>query len=503
MGVLDLPLSFDEAERMRLPTFVKICLMIAGLLASYQTSAHAQFGSNPLANFKVEVIGSPGAMLFDFDALSEYATPPFLLRIAAKSMFDQIRLLDVRPRAEYDAGHVPKAVWVDEKKAREIAARPGGLSDVEAWVEWSKPLGLTPDTIVLVMDGNRQLEAARVWWLLRYLGVEHAGLIDGNFGLWEIQRRPITRDVPDIAPNPFPVDFAAPRLATRADMLTSLRDRSAKIIDARSLEEWLGQNYTAKRGGHMPGACRLEWLDFVDKYGRFPGKKKVEAKLAAAGMTPGEPVITHCQSGGRASVDAFVFEALGYPTRNYYLSWADWGNADDTPITTDEAPPTQLVVPVAVTPREQPTPEPVQIAVTPDPVPNPTQPNPQPPVKPFTAEYYYKCHWGRSDEFLALFQRNHLPILRERIKQGDILKVSMTKPRIHENESGRWDYRVTIEFRDAASAFDPAADQAIKERLFPDQIQYRKEEQRRFEILDAHWDLPIDAVDLDIPVIAP
>ncbi len=225
----------------------------------------------------------------------------------------------------------------------------------------------------------------------------------------------------------------------------------------------------------MPTACRLEWSTFVDKDGRFLSIPKLKAMIGAAGVKPGEPVITHCQGGGRASVDAFVFELLGYPTRNFYLGWSDWGNADETPIVQDEP----------AGPSSKPAEE------------------PRPAGKPFTAEYYYKCHWGRSDEFLALFQQNHLPILRERMKQGDILKVSMTKPRIHENEFGRWDYRVTIEFRDAAAAFDPPSDEAIKVRLFPDQKDYRLAEQRRFELLDAHWDLPIDAVDLDKPVTAP
>ena len=54
-------------------------------------------------------------------------------------------------------------------------------------------------------------------------------------------------------------------------------------------------------------------------------------------MKPGESVITHCQSGGRASVDAFVFERLGFPTRNYYLGWSDWGNVEDTPVETGPA----------------------------------------------------------------------------------------------------------------------------------------------------------------------
>ncbi len=494
---------------MRLNRATAICLL--GTILAYAPTVAAQVTistSNPtfindlLKSLETDFQRS-GAKIVELEDLNNFVRPPLILKLIDGSMYDKFRVLDPRPKADYDAGHIPKAVWVDLKAAQTIAARPDGLTDVDAWSEWSEPLGLTPDMAVAIIDGDRQLDAARVWWLLRYIGVSNVSLANGNLELWKIQQRPVTRDVPNVPPNPYPIDFQTGRLATRADVLRALEFADARIVDARSLEEWTGQNVRAKRGGHMPTACRLEWLEFVDKYGRFLSPEKIKAKLATAGVKPGEPVITHCQSGGRASVDAFVFEALGYPTRNYYLSWADWGNADDTPITTDEAPPAQLAVPVAVTPREQPAPEPVQIAVAPDPAPNPAQPNPQPAAKPFTAEYYYKCHWGRSDEFLALFQRNHLPILRERIKQGDILKVSMSKPRIHENESGRWDYRVTIEFRDAASAFDPAADQAIKERLFPNQIQYRKDEQSRFEILDAHWDLPTDAVDLDMPVIVP
>jgi thiosulfate/3-mercaptopyruvate sulfurtransferase len=82
----------------------------------------------------------------------------------------------------------------------------------------------------------------------------------------------------------------------------------------------------------MPAACHLEWNNLVGKDGRFLPEPDLRAKLEKAGVRPGEPVITHCQGGGRASVNAFVLERLGYPTRNYYESWADWGNAEDTPV---------------------------------------------------------------------------------------------------------------------------------------------------------------------------
>ena len=104
---------------------------------------------------------------------------------------------------------------------------------------------------------------------------------------------------------------------------------------------------------------------------------------------------------------------------------------------------------------------------------------------------------GHAEEFLALFKKNHYPVLKKQIEIGRILKVTMTAPRFHATEDGRWDYRVTIVFKNAATANDNFDSAPLIRQLYPDQDTYRKEEQRRFEILDAHWDLPIKDVDLD------
>jgi hypothetical protein len=117
--------------------------------------------------------------------------------------------------------------------------------------------------------------------------------------------------------------------------------------------------------------------------------------------------------------------------------------------------------------------------------------------QPFAIEYYYKTKWGHAEEFLALFKKNHYPVLKKEIELGRMLKVSMTVPRYHTTEDGRWDYRVTIVFKNAAIANDNFDNSALIKQLFPDQETYKKEEQRRFEILDAHWDLPIKDADLD------
>jgi hypothetical protein len=112
--------------------------------------------------------------------------------------------------------------------------------------------------------------------------------------------------------------------------------------------------------------------------------------------------------------------------------------------------------------------------------------------QPYAVEYYYKCQWGHQQEFLELFLKNHYPLLKKVESTGRILSVKVETPAYHTTEDGRWDYRVTIRFKDstAATTSNPDEDAFIKE-LWPDQEKYQKEEQQRFEILLAHWDLPV------------
>lgn len=119
------------------------------------------------------------------------------------------------------------------------------------------------------------------------------------------------------------------------------------------------------------------------------------------------------------------------------------------------------------------------------------------PEQPYVVEYYYKPRWGYADEFLRLFKKNHYPVLKKLLETGRILRVTAVRPRYHATEEGRWDFRVTIVWKNFAAQQDPAAEQAIIKQLFPDQETFHREEQRRFEILLAHWDVPIRAEDLE------
>jgi len=112
--------------------------------------------------------------------------------------------------------------------------------------------------------------------------------------------------------------------------------------------------------------------------------------------------------------------------------------------------------------------------------------------QPYTAEYYYKCQWGHQAEFLQLFLKNHFPLLQKVQSTGRILSLKIETPAFHTTEDGRWDYRVTIRYKNATVANTANPDEeAFKKELWPDQATYTKEEQRRFEILIAHWDLPV------------
>jgi hypothetical protein len=115
--------------------------------------------------------------------------------------------------------------------------------------------------------------------------------------------------------------------------------------------------------------------------------------------------------------------------------------------------------------------------------------------QPYTIEYYYKCQWGHQQEFLQLFLKNHYPLLKKIQSTGRMLSVKIDSPAYHTPEDGRWDYRVTIRFKNStvATTTNPDEEAFIKE-LWPDQETYKKEEQRRFEILLAHWDLPVTEI---------
>jgi hypothetical protein len=119
------------------------------------------------------------------------------------------------------------------------------------------------------------------------------------------------------------------------------------------------------------------------------------------------------------------------------------------------------------------------------------------PDEPFVLENYYKARWGYADEFIALYKKNHYPLLKKAIEKGDILSIKVEKPRLHDSEETRWDFRVTLVFKNAQAAYDPNLTEPYKKGLYPDLEKLKKDEQHRFEILLAHWDVAVTTEELD------
>ena len=116
--------------------------------------------------------------------------------------------------------------------------------------------------------------------------------------------------------------------------------------------------------------------------------------------------------------------------------------------------------------------------------------------KPVTAAYYYKVRWGFQAEFERLFFKNHYPVLKDQMgPAGRIKSVSVYRPTFHGDGRADWTFLVVITFSSWNGFGGPSPDEAIAKRLYPDQETFKKEEARRFEILDAHWDVPLAEVE--------
>jgi hypothetical protein len=114
----------------------------------------------------------------------------------------------------------------------------------------------------------------------------------------------------------------------------------------------------------------------------------------------------------------------------------------------------------------------------------------------FIIENYYKVKWGYADEFINLWKVNHYPLLKKAIDKGDIISVEAEKPKLHSGEDTRFDFKVTIVFKNEKLAFDPNLTKQYEKQLYPDLEKLKKDEQHRFELLIAHWDVMIEKIEL-------
>ncbi len=273
----------------------------------------------------------------DQPKIDRYARANFLLEpseLVKPDVAKKFRILDARPKSDYQTSHIPNAVWVDHDAWSKTFAQG---QDVKQWQQLLGRLGINTDTRVLIYDAQSTNRAARIWWILRYWGIRDVKLLNGGWKGWVAAHGPTTQDVPKIEATEVALTPHPERLATKDLLMKSLQKREGRpvqIIDARSESEYCGEADTAKRNGAIPGAIHKEWTEVIDKKNqRFKSPQELAELFEEAGIKLDQPSVTYCQSGGRAAVMAFALELMGAESvRNYYRSWSEWGNAEETPI---------------------------------------------------------------------------------------------------------------------------------------------------------------------------
>ncbi len=265
-----------------------------------------------------------------------YPHPTLLIEpveLAKPDVAKQFVILDAREQAKYEQGHVPNAIWVDHAGWSKAF---GDGDDAKGWSQRIAAMGIDGKSKIVVYDDNMSKDAARIWWILRYWGLNDVRLLNGGWPTWAKNSLPMQKNaVPSLTPSNFVAVPIAKRLATKQSLLDSLTKPGLQIVDTRSEGEFCGtEKMTNKRAGAIPGAKHLEWSDLLDKETQqFKPAEQMRKLFGDAGINLDQPTATHCQGGGRASVMSFGLELMGAKdVSNYYKSWGEWGNAADTPV---------------------------------------------------------------------------------------------------------------------------------------------------------------------------
>jgi len=249
---------------------------------------------------------------------------------------DNLVVVHISKPERYAEFHVPGAIHLQgEQFVRVEKPLMGLLPHADRLQQLLEASGISPETHVVACDDEGGGWASRLLWTLDCIGHKHFSLLNGGLVSWSNEGFPISRDKTPPGTGSYPLTYRQGPVADAEYILTRLGDEDFVPLDSRTPQEFTGEKKLAARGGHIPGAQLLNWVDTMDRHRnlRFKPGDELRAMLEQRGITPDREVLCYCQSHHRSSHSCIMLKSLGYSrVKGYPGAWSDWGNRVDTPI---------------------------------------------------------------------------------------------------------------------------------------------------------------------------
>ena len=230
-------------------------------------------------------------------------------------------------RQQYQASHIPGAYYLDlNQDLSSPVEQHGGRHPLPKPINLADKLsamGVGSQTLVIAYDDSRFAFAARLWWLLRYLGHNQVAVLDGGFKGWLASKYPVT----DAMPNRMPSEFV-PQLQQQVvdiEAVIARKDRPGVVlVDSRESDRYLGEREPIDRiAGHIPGAVNYPWQEVSDAQGYLLPQALQRRRWEK--LKQADEILVYCGSGVTACVNLLSLEIAGIHTGKLYAgSWSDW-----------------------------------------------------------------------------------------------------------------------------------------------------------------------------------
>ncbi len=261
--------------------------------------------------------------------------PATLIRRLSEGAKDQrrLRVLDTRSPRRYKLSHIPGSSNVPMAALMHLEGSAHALVGPEAFSDVMASVGVGNQDEVVVYGERGGMDAAYLLWALHYYGHDDVSFLDGGFEGWQAAGGEVDGE----SVSPQKASFSAeprPELRATADeILARLGDDDVQFVDTRTPQEFSGQLAMTQRGGHIPGALRVDWDQTMDERFGFKSPDELSALLGELGVAPDKETYLYCLSGPRAAHVHLAMRLAGFPSAKLYdRSWSEWGNRPELPV---------------------------------------------------------------------------------------------------------------------------------------------------------------------------